>query len=262
MVTLSTKKTISLVSALMLLSFSGWRLWQAEKQQSVLDTLQATPATQQVADVGEVLGVAAADTLEQVVVQRVVDGDTIELSDGRRVRYIGIDTPETKHPNKGKQCFGVEASERNQALVTGKTVFLEKDVSETDRYGRLLRYIWLDGRLINELLVAEGYAVSSSYPPDISRQQQFVIAERTARENKRGLWDYCQNTSSVSKQNEESESENECLIKGNISSNGKLYHLPGCSSYQATVVDQKKGELWFCSEADAEAAGWKKATGC
>ncbi len=76
---------------------------------------------------------------DEAFVTRVVDGDTIEIEGGQKVRYIGIDTPETKHPRKPAQCFGHEAYEQNKKLVEGRVVKLERDVSETDRYGRLLR---------------------------------------------------------------------------------------------------------------------------
>ena len=85
-----------------------------------------------------------------------------------RVRYIGIDTPETVHPTRGEEPYGREASTRNRELVMGETIYLEKDVSETDRHGRLLRYVWLDGEtMVNAALVAEGYAQVSTYPPDV-----------------------------------------------------------------------------------------------
>jgi endonuclease YncB( thermonuclease family) len=90
-----------------------------------------------------------------------VDGDTIEVAiDGQeyKVRYIGIDTPESVDPRRPVECFGKEAADKNQELVEGKIVGLEKDVSETDAFGRLLRYVWLDGRLINARLVSAGYA--------------------------------------------------------------------------------------------------------
>lgn len=123
-----------------------------------------------------------------VRVVNVVDGDTIKLGTGETVRYIGIDTPETVHPNKPVQCYGKEASTKNKELVEGKVVTLEKDVSNTDKYGRLLRYIWLDGTLINEVLVREGYAQSSTYPPDVKYQDRFLEAQRLAREEEKGLW--------------------------------------------------------------------------
>lgn len=125
-------------------------------------------------------------------VTRVIDGDTIQIEGDKVVRYIGIDTPETVHPSKPVQCYGKEASAKNRELVEGKEVKLEKDVSETDKYGRLLRYVWLDDMLVNEYLVKEGYAQSSSYPPDVKYQDRFIEAQKQAREEKRGLWgDVC-----------------------------------------------------------------------
>lgn len=128
---------------------------------------------------------------ETAVVTRIIDGDTIELSDGRKVRYIGIDTPETKAPNTPVQCFGQQASEFNQQLVKDKAVRLEKDVNNTDRYGRLLRYVYVDDQFVNEMLVAEGYAVASSYPPDIAKQDQLRAAEAQAQQTGKGLWSSC-----------------------------------------------------------------------
>jgi len=127
---------------------------------------------------------------QKVKVSRVIDGDTIELESGQKVRYIGIDTPETVDPLRDPQCFGQEASLQNKKLVEGKEVYLEKDVSQTDKYGRLLRYIYLEESdvSINELLVKEGYAVASSYPPDIKYQEKLRVAEQEARNNQKGLW--------------------------------------------------------------------------
>src|SRR3990167_5088556 len=85
----------------------------------------------------------ASISAELVKVVRAVDGDTIKLETGQTVRYIGIDAPELHHPKKRLQCFGKEASDKNKELVEGKLVRLEKDVSETDRYWRLLRYVYL-----------------------------------------------------------------------------------------------------------------------
>jgi len=125
------------------------------------------------------------------LVTRVIDGDTIEIEGGKKVRYIGIDTPETVDPRKPVQCFGVEASNRNKQLVEGKKVRLEKDVSEIDKYGRLLRYVYVDGVFVNLVLVQEGFAYSYTYPPDIKYQNQFTEAQRLAREQKKGLWGSC-----------------------------------------------------------------------
>ncbi len=125
-------------------------------------------------------------------VTRVVDGDTVVVQTAAgqaRVRYLGIDTPESVDPRRPVERFGKEAADRNRALVEGKTVFLEQDVSETDRFGRLLRYVYLeDGRMVNALLIEEGYAHAASYPPDVKYQERFARLEREARAAKRGLW--------------------------------------------------------------------------
>lgn len=125
---------------------------------------------------------------ESFRVARVVDGDTIKLEDGRTVRYIGIDTPETVDPRRPVGCFGKEASVKNKELVSHGDVRLERDVSDTDKYGRLLRYVYAGDVFVNEFLVREGYARASSYPPDVKYQDVFREAEREAREAKRGLW--------------------------------------------------------------------------
>lgn len=131
-------------------------------------------------------------TPENFLVTRVIDGDTIELETGSKVRYIGMDTPETVDPDKPVQCFGKEASERNKELVEGKRVQLVKDISETDRYGRLLRYVYLpDGTMVNLELVQEGYARVETIPPDVKYSSIFIVALREARLAKRGLWAAC-----------------------------------------------------------------------
>ncbi len=118
----------------------------------------------------------------------VVDGDTIKIEGGEVVRYIGMDTPETVAPNRPIGCFGKEASDKNKALVQGKVVELVKDVSNRDRYGRLLRYIWIGDEMINETLVREGYAQVSTYPPDVAYVDRFVAAQRKAESDKAGMW--------------------------------------------------------------------------
>jgi micrococcal nuclease len=88
-------------------------------------------------------------------------------------------------------CYGRESARRNRELVEGKTVLLEKDVSETDRYGRLLRYVWVDGKMVNAVLVEEGYARAYTVPPDVKYADLFRQLERRAREEGRGLWGAC-----------------------------------------------------------------------
>lgn len=191
---------------------------------------------------------------QKAQVTRVIDGDTVELEGGARVRYIGIDTPETVDPRKSVQCFGQEAAAKNRELVEGKIVELEKDISETDKYGRLLGYVYVDGIFVNDYLVRQGFAFASSYPPDIKYQDKFQQAEREARENQRGLWLAC---------GEKAETLNACQIKGNISSSGeKIYHRPDCPYWSRTVISEEKGERWFCSEEEAQKASWRMAQNC
>ncbi len=125
-------------------------------------------------------------------VVEVIDGDTIRVRLGGQtcsVRYIGIDCPETHAPGHPVEWMGPEATEANRRLVEGQTVYLEKDISETDRYGRLLRYVFLaDGTFVNAELVRLGYCQVSTYPPDVRYQELFLAMEREAREAGRGLW--------------------------------------------------------------------------
>lgn len=123
-------------------------------------------------------------------VVQVIDGDTIRVTldqDGLTysVRYIGMDTPEN---TSQVEYFGLEATTKNTELVGGKTVILIKDVSETDSFGRLLRYVLVDNMFVNYELVAQGYANIASYPPDIACIPTFQTAEQQASASKLGLW--------------------------------------------------------------------------
>lgn len=139
---------------------------------------------------------AGQSGFEAAVVSRVVDGDTVVLSDGRRVRFIGVDSPES---TTKIEPYGKEASNFTKDRLMGKTVYLEKDVSETDKYGRLLRYVWLsvpkginDGeirsKMFNAILVLEGYAQSGTYPPDVKYQEYLTKYNAEARKAGKGLW--------------------------------------------------------------------------
>ncbi len=123
------------------------------------------------------------------LVFKVVDGDTFELENGQKVRLIGIDTPESVDPRKPVQYFGKEASQYAKELIEKRYVTLTKDVSETDKYHRLLRYVYLgDGTFVNEKLLRDGYAHVLTFPPDTKFNDLFLEAERDARDHKRGLW--------------------------------------------------------------------------
>ena len=119
------------------------------------------------------------------MVTRVIDGDTVVIDTGQRVRYIGIDTPEVyPQPEAG----GMEAWQANRQLVEGKKVRLERDVSETDKYGRLLRYVYVDDVFVNAELVRLGLAEAKAYPPDIKYQDYLEEMEAEARAAGRGMW--------------------------------------------------------------------------
>jgi len=130
-----------------------------------------------------------------VKVVRVIDGDTIEIEGGQKVRYIGINAPEIYRDITGKKtgedCFAEEATKENKRLVKGKTVRLEKDVSATDKYKRLLRYVYVDGAFVNDYLIRQGYAKTMTVKPDTKFYSQFKQAEKEAQENLRGIWSSC-----------------------------------------------------------------------
>jgi micrococcal nuclease len=131
---------------------------------------------------------------DMVIVTRIIDGDTLEVSGGETVRLIGIDTPETKHPNQPVECFGAQATEHATALMgPGTDIRLVHDVERTDRYGRTLAYVYRasDGLFVNLEMVRDGFAVTATYPPNVAHVEEFLAAEREARSNNRGLWGAC-----------------------------------------------------------------------
>jgi micrococcal nuclease len=140
-------------------------------------------------------GLRPVGATEAARVVRVVDGDTLIIDRGfgnERLRYIGMDAPESVKPGSPVEFMGKEASAANVALVDGREIVLERDVSETDRYDRLLRYAWLrDGDawlMVNLELVREGYAQVATYPPDVRWTDELRAAERSARDAGQGLW--------------------------------------------------------------------------
>jgi micrococcal nuclease len=129
-------------------------------------------------------------------VVKVVDGDTIhvQLAGVReKVRYIGVDTPETKDPRRPVGCFGEQASAFNEQLVSGERVRLVRDVEPRDRFGRLLAYVYRvsDGLFVNAELARLGYAKPMTIAPDVRFAERFATLAREAREQRRGLWSAC-----------------------------------------------------------------------
>lgn len=126
---------------------------------------------------------------EELTVTRVVDGDTVILSNGEYLRYTGIDTPEI-FPEV--ECYAQAATQRNKELVEGKVVRLVRDVSDRDKFGRLLRYVYVDEVFVNQLLVEEGFATAVVYPPDIAYADEFTSAQTAAQSLHKGMWKKCQ----------------------------------------------------------------------
>lgn len=124
------------------------------------------------------------------VVSRVIDGDTVVLDSGERVRYLMIDTPENTSTT---ECYGPEATEENRTLVEGQTVELAYDVECTDKYGRLLAYVSVSGREVNSILVERGYACVLYIPPNgTDRKSEFDDLELRAKSGDFGLWGACE----------------------------------------------------------------------
>lgn len=135
-----------------------------------------------------------------ILVTKVIDGDTIEIETGEKVRLLGVDTPETVDPRRPVECFGKEASNKLKELIEGKSVILEKDISETDKYNRLLRFIYLpldpstgsrQLLFVNDYMIREGFAKTLTIPPDVKFAEKFLQAQIEARVNSRGLWGSC-----------------------------------------------------------------------
>lgn len=125
-------------------------------------------------------------------VLRVVDGDTIIVDFGgkaEKVRMIGIDTPESVHPDESRNTpEGKIASDFTKSQLEGKNVQLEFDVEERDKYGRMLAYVWIDGVMYNKTLLSEGYAKIATFPPNVKYVDDFKALEKQARELKKGFW--------------------------------------------------------------------------
>ena len=188
---------------------------------------------------------------------RVVDGDTLIIDYNgteERVRLIGVDTPESVHPNEEKNTkFGKKASEFSKNYLENKEVTLEFDVQERDQYGRLLAYVYLNNVMYNKTLLQEGYAKIATYPPNVKYVDDFTAIQEEARNNKKGLWGY-ETTSNTSKASPKTSSSNTTTTNttttstvdsdsnnsGNIEYNGqtvyksktgsKYHYSPTCSN--------------------------------
>ncbi|PIR62390.1 MAG: hypothetical protein COU65_03480 [Candidatus Pacebacteria bacterium CG10_big_fil_rev_8_21_14_0_10_42_12] len=179
-------------------SFVGFGITSDAKTTSKSDQTDEETVAQSVTEViplPEIPDVVVSDIDQEetepentYIVTSVADGDTVTLNNGWKVRYIGIDTPEMKHPTKPKGCMADEAKARNEELVLNKEVLLEKDVSDLDIYDRHLAYVYVDNQMVNLTLMKEGLAESNKYPPDTKNQQIFDEAEKEAKEQRLGIW--------------------------------------------------------------------------
>jgi len=133
------------------------------------------------------------DGYSDVYVSRAIDGDTIELSNGEKVRYIGIDTPELRERHGTEWAYSPQpyaelAKEFNQGLVGARRARLEFDVQKRDKYNRLLAYVYVDDNMVNLEIVKQGYAMIYTYPPNVKYTEEFLAAQTQAREDQKGLW--------------------------------------------------------------------------
>lgn len=190
---------------------------------------------------------------------RIIDGDTIEVA-GQRVRLEGIDVPESLQTcgteSGGTWACGRAAAQSLKTQINDRGVTCE--VRGQDKYGRTLAICFVDGVNINESMVKRGLAWAF-----LKYSEEFVAAENEARAAKVGVWqgdaeapwDYRHHAWATA----ETIAPNGCAIKGNISDGGRIYHAPWSPWYDKVRIDAARGERWFCSEAEAIAAGWRAA---
>jgi len=197
---------------------------------------------------------------EKVEVERIIDGDTIQVAAPQKdevfiVRYLGIDAPELEGPSYDS-CFGEQAKDKNKELISDKKLILEFDRDKYDRFGRTLAYAYtLDERgeketFINLELLKGGYARFYLDEQNTRYQDEFVRAALDAHENFLGLWGSCG----------ESRFDDKCVIKGNVDRLGrKYYHLPGDKYYSQTAINPLKEDQWLCTVDEAEAKNFRRA---
>ncbi|HUQ30042.1 MAG TPA: thermonuclease family protein [Candidatus Paceibacterota bacterium] len=204
-------------------------------------------------------------------VVRVVDGDTIDIEAGKRLRLLGVDAPQQG------TCYYDEAKTALKKLFENKDIRIEKDSTGVDRYDRYLRYVYLpsetpevDDLFVEQWLLEKGYARVLAIAPDTRYRDLLAHAEARARSSRIGLWNstcpyFNDYKNAATLREAASIPENpSCIIKGNISEKGygKEYFVEGCPNYNRVKVDIKKGEQWFCTEDKAQAAGFMRSSSC
>jgi len=202
-----------------------------------------------------------------VEVVRVIDGDTLEIDNGSVVRLLGIDSPEQG------DCYYEQSKDALNELVLGENIKLEKDIFGTDNFGRLLRYVFLprpdfiNDVFVNDYLLEQGFANTLLMSNSQKYRDILIHSRNEAVTDERGMWGACEQE--LEEEMSTFETNNpppnpDCVIKGNISEHGygKTYFFPGCPNYKRVKVDLEKGDKYFCTKEEAEAAGFKMAEGC
>lgn len=197
----------------------------------------------------------------------VIDGDTIAVSGTEeRIRLYGIDAPEsgqTCDDAGGKRYLSGTRAADHLAQLIGRSGRVQCFEADRDRYGRIVaECVMRDNVILNAAMVRSGWAVEYDEYSD----GRYSEEERTARKSRRGMWQGKFVVPSEWRRGDQLASERAasgqpegCAIKGNISGNGRIYHMPGDHSYGRTKIDEGDRERWFCSQAEAEAAGWRPA---
>lgn len=183
---------------------------------------------------------------EFFIVNKVFDGDSFSLEQGMGIRLSNLYAPEFD------LCGGQEAKQRLEELILNKKVRL--DIISFDQYKRPIALVYVDKLLVNEVILKEGWARYDGSPSP--ERERLKKAYDYAFENKKGIF------SSLCRS--EKPDNPKCIIKGNIgrADGSKTYHFPGCSEYNATIIEKDLGEQWFCSEQEARQSGYKKAQNC
>ncbi|PIU37079.1 hypothetical protein COS77_01305 [Candidatus Roizmanbacteria bacterium CG06_land_8_20_14_3_00_34_14] len=182
----------------------------------------------------------------EATVNKVIDGDTVDTEGGERLRLYEIDAPE--YP---KDCLGVDAKARMEELVFNKKIQYEK--IGKDNFGRVLAYVYVDKLLINEVMTEEGLAYFIKGKTMTVNSLPIEQSQEKAKLVNRGVWSsFCQTK------------KEGCVIKGNYrpADNTRIYHTPDCYNYDKITIKRGTSDRWFCNEAEAIKAGFKKSQDC
>ncbi|MFW0871274.1 MAG: thermonuclease family protein [Patescibacteria group bacterium] len=194
------------------------------------------------------------------VVSRVLDGDTIELDDGAKVRLLGINAPELG------QCYGAESAQALSSLVLGREVMLQKDSTAIDEFDRLLRYVFLynpdaekDNIFVNNYMVREGYAISNNRGADRRYERLLNNSMGMAKSDGYGWHSACTKDDDYIEPFRE-----DCLIKGNndYGTSSDIYYTPDCYAYTRVYLRWSDGDRYFCTVEEALSAGYRPAKNC